>query len=61
MPRSKRLLPSYRKHWATGQAIITINGRDHYLDPWGAKASKLEYDRLIAEWLSSGRSPSWRA
>jgi integrase len=27
-----------------------------YLRPFGTKASKLEYDRLLAEWLSRGRS-----
>ena len=47
--------PSYRRHRASGQAIVTIAGRDHYLGPWKSKASRLEYDRLIAEWLSSGR------
>ncbi|MBA3484734.1 MAG: site-specific integrase [Pirellulales bacterium] len=36
-----------------------MNGRDHYLGPHGTKASKLEYDRLITEWLSSGRSHSF--
>ena len=30
-------------------------GRDFYLGPWKSKASRLEYDRLIAEWLAAGR------
>ena len=34
---------------------------DHYLGPHGTKASQIEYDRLITEWLSSGRSPSYGA
>ena len=44
----------YRFHKATAQAIVTIAGRDH-LGPHGTKASKVEYDRLIAEWLAAGR------
>jgi hypothetical protein len=32
-----------------------LNGRDFYLGPNGTKASKLEYDRLIGEWLQRGR------
>ena len=48
-------LPKYRKHKATGQAIVTLSGTDFYLGPHGTKASKLEYDRLIGEWLANGR------
>jgi integrase len=59
MPKLVHRLPSYRKHKASGQAIVTFHGRDHYLGPHGAKASKREYDRLVAEYLSSGRSQSF--
>lgn len=55
MPRLVEAVPKYRKHKATGQAVVTINGRDHYLGLWRSKASKIEYDRRITEWLSSGR------
>ena len=34
---------------------MTIQGKDHYLGPWKSKASKLEYDRLIGEWLAADR------
>src|SRR5829696_4550498 len=54
-------LPKYRKHRASGQAIVTVGGRDPYLGPHGTKASRLEYDRLICEWLASGRSSSFGA
>ena len=47
--------PKYRKHRATGQAVVTICGKDHYLGPHGTKASRIEYDRLIGEWLANGR------
>lgn len=55
MPRLTNAVPKYRKHRASGQAIVTITGRDHYLGPHGTKASKAEYDRLVTEWLASGR------
>lgn len=47
--------PKYRKHRASGQAIVTFNARDFYLGPYGTKASRIEYDRLVAEWLAGGR------
>ena len=60
MPRiSGHSVPKYRKHRASGQAVVTINGRDCYLGPHGTKASRIEYDRLITEWLASGRSSSY--
>jgi hypothetical protein len=56
MPRpSSSFVPKYCKHRASGQAVVTISGRDHYLGPHGTKASRLEYDRLIGEWLVAGR------
>ncbi len=48
-------LPKYRKHRATGKAIVTLCGKDHYLGVHGTKASKQEYDRLIGEWLANER------
>ncbi|HEY2838059.1 MAG TPA: site-specific integrase [Pirellulales bacterium] len=47
--------PKYRKHRATGQAVVTVAGKDHYLGPHGTKASLVEYDRLVGEWLAAGR------
>ena len=55
MPTLKNAVPKYRKHRASGQAVVIIAGRDHYLGPWRTKASKAEYDRLIGEWLAAGR------
>lgn len=48
-------VPSYRRHRPTGQAVVTLNGKDHYLGKWNTKASRSEYDRLIGEWLAAGR------
>jgi integrase len=57
MPRLVRRVPRYSKHRASGQAVVTLSGQDFYLGPHGTKASKLEYDRVIAEWLARGRQP----
>ena len=55
MPRLKNAVPKYRKHRASGQAIVCIESREFYLGPHGTKASRLEYDRIIGEWLAAGR------
>ena len=57
MPWPNNYLPKYRKHRTSSQAVVTLNGRDFYLGPHGTKASKIEYDRLIGEWLANGRQP----
>jgi len=56
MPKLSDSLPKYRKHRATGQAVVTLSGRYFYLGPHGTRASRLEYDRLIGEWLQNGRT-----
>ena len=48
-------LSSYRYHKATGQAVVTLNGKALYLGPHGTTESRAAYDRLISEWLSHGR------
>ena len=55
MPRLPNALPKYRKHRASNQAVVNLSGKDFYLGPHGTKSSKLEYDRLIGEWLANGR------
>lgn len=55
MPRLTKRNPSYRLHRATGQAVVTLSGKDHYLGPHGSPESKAEYDRLLAVWLNNGR------
>ncbi len=56
MPTTTSLrVPSYRRHKPTRQAVVTINGKDIYLGIWNTSASRAEYDRLIAEFLSNGR------
>lgn len=55
MPRLVDAVPKYRRHRASGQAIVTVSGRDHYLGPWKSRASRVEYDRLVGEWIAAGR------
>ena len=49
--------PAYRLHKPTGRAVVRLNGHDHYLGKHNTPESRAEYDRLIAEWLTSGRHP----
>ena len=55
MPRLVNRNPRYCKHKASGQATVTIDGTTIYLGLYGSKGSKAEYDRVIAEYLASGR------
>ena len=55
MPKPARALPKYRKHKPSGQAVVTLSGQHIYLGPHGSQTSIAEYDRLIMEWLASGR------
>jgi integrase len=55
MPKLNHRLPCYRKHKPSGQAVVTIDGKDHYLGLHGTKTSLEEYDRLVGEWQANGR------
>ena len=55
MPRTQKGIPSYCLHRPSGKAVVRLNGRDHYLGPHDTEESRLAYDRVIAEWLASGR------
>ena len=48
-------IPSYRLHKASGQAVVTLGGKDHYLGLHDTKSSTARYERLIAKWLANGR------
>lgn len=45
---SRTAPPSYRHHKARNCAVVTINGRNHYLGPFGSPESYERYARLIA-------------
>jgi integrase len=51
---SKRT-PSYCLHKASGQAVVRIDSRDHYLGKHGSAESRNEYNRLIGEWYANGQ------
>lgn len=55
-PSGQVRIPSYRRHKGSGQAVVTLGKRDIYLGPYNSARSRREYDRLIAEFLASGRS-----
>ena len=52
MPRPKGV-PAYQHFKARNLAKVRIEGKDHYLGPYGSSESRAEYDRLIAEHLSA--------
>ena len=54
MPKLTKKLPSYRLHKVSGQAIVTLAGRDHYLGQHGSPESLDAYRRLISEWTAAG-------
>jgi hypothetical protein len=61
MPRHKKLIPEYRLHRPTNQAIVTmpdIGGRrrDVYLGRYGSDNSVVECARTLLEWKSAAES-----
>ena len=46
--------PKYRLHKPTGRAVVTLNGKDHYLGVFGSPESHEAYRRKIAEWFAAG-------
>ena len=54
MPRLSVQNPSLRRHKASGQAVVTLGGRDFYLGPWKSAKAKAEYKRRIREWNAGG-------
>ena len=47
--------PSYRRH-SSGQARVTIRGRDYLLGPYGSPESQERYARLIAEYSANRKA-----
>jgi integrase len=44
--------PAYQLHKGTGQAKVRIEGKDHYLGPYGSPESRERYEELISEWFA---------
>ncbi|MEX2217049.1 MAG: site-specific integrase [Phycisphaeraceae bacterium] len=57
MPRLTQRIPSYRLHKASGQAVVSLNGKDIYLGKHDSDASRKNYDKVIAEWLANHKLP----
>ena len=55
MPKLKNKVPSYRLHKATGQAVVTLSGRDIYLGAHNSVESREAYQAALNEWLASHR------
>jgi integrase len=47
-------VPAYRRHKASGQAVVRLAGRDVYLGKHGSAASHEAYKRFAAEYLERG-------
>jgi integrase len=58
MPRNA--IPTYRKQKTVGgdRAFVDLSGRRFYLGPYGSAESKLEYQRVLAEWNARACHPS---
>ncbi len=58
MPRTKAgTVPKLQHHRATGQARVTIAGRDYYCGRWGSKEAIAKYHRLLGEYFNSNGAP----
>ena len=55
MPVLRNSNPKYRHHKASGKAVVTLSGQDHYLGPYGSPESREKYNSLVATWLTQGR------
>lgn len=49
--------PTYRFHKARNCAVVTIDGKDHYLGAYDSPESWEQYHRLIAEWFAARNLP----
>lgn len=48
-------IPTLQKHRATGDARVTLSGKDFYLGPYDDPQTHARYDELIRAWLANGR------
>jgi hypothetical protein len=53
---AKFRIPGYCIHTAKKQAYVRLGGEMIYLGTPGSPESRAKYDRLIAEWMASGRT-----
>jgi integrase len=48
-------VPNLCRHRPSGQAYVRLSGRTIYIGPYDQPDTRRKYDKLIAEWLASGR------
>jgi len=54
-------VPGYRLHKPSGQAVVTLGGKDQYLGAHGSDESRAKCQRLVAEYVRNGfRAPEVR-
>jgi integrase len=57
MPTASRHLPKYRHYKPKDLAVVRIDGRDVYLGKFNSPESREKYNRVVAEWLTTGAAP----
>jgi integrase len=57
MPKAPQV-PSYRLHKARRLAVVTLDGKAHYLGPYGSPKSHALYKKLTGEWLQKQDFPT---
>jgi len=50
MPKLVTRGPKYSRHKASGQAIVKVGGRVHYLGPHGSPESKTRFQEVVSKW-----------
>lgn len=56
MNTSAPRIPKMGRH-SSGQARVTLNGKVHYLGPYGSPEAHARYAELVREWLDNHRRP----
>ncbi len=57
MPRLSARIPKYRFHKASGQAVVTLDGKDFYLGKHGTTESQNRYHEEVVQWQLKRRLP----
>ena len=52
--KTKNPIPKFRHHKASGRAYVVLNQRAFWLGKSGTEEAEQNYNKTIAEWLSSG-------
>ncbi len=49
---ARRRIPTHRCYKSRNLGLVILDGKQHYLGPYGKPESLAEYERLIQEWLA---------